>query len=114
MSRQEVSYFDIVPQWQTSIQSQGTVVSESPNSTSMIGVVDESDVDSDSGDGTSVIERKPMAHGKGRQQLEDKRIIQDEINKLESRLNRTTVLCTSLFCINITISGVMFLNFMKK
>jgi hypothetical protein len=114
MSRQELSYFDIVPHWQTSARSQGTAVGGSPNSKSIIGVIDESDVDSDSGNDTNVIERKPMVHGNGRQQLKDKRIIQDEIKKLESRLNRTTVLYTSLFCINIAISGVMFLNFMRK
>ncbi|PNP85470.1 hypothetical protein FNYG_01299 [Fusarium nygamai] len=115
MSRQELSYFDIVPQWQTSIRSrQGTGVRESPNSTSIIDVIDESDVDSDSENGPGVTEKKFTVPAKRRQALEDKHITQDEINKLESRLNRTTVLCTSLFCINIAISGVMFLNFMRK
>ncbi|KAF5579443.1 hypothetical protein FPCIR_11101 [Fusarium pseudocircinatum] len=115
MSRQELSYFDIVPQWQTSIRSrQGTDVKESPNSTSIIDVMDESDVESDSENGPAVTERKFTVPAKRRQALEDKYITQDEMKKLESRLNRTTVLCTSLLCINIVISGAMFVNFMRK
>ncbi|KAF5561597.1 hypothetical protein FPHYL_6090 [Fusarium phyllophilum] len=115
MPRQELSYFDIVPQWQTSVQSQQeTGISESPDSTTIIEVTDEYDADSDSEDSIPVIERKLTVPVKRRQALEDKRIIQEKMNKLENRLNRTTVLCTSLFCINIAISGVTLLNFMRK
>ncbi|KAF5724616.1 hypothetical protein FMUND_659 [Fusarium mundagurra] len=115
MSRQELSYFDIVPQWQTSVLSQqGTDVSESPDSTSIIKGIDDYDADSDCEDSIPVIDRKPLMRAKRRQALEDKSIVQDEINKLEGRLKRTTVLCTSLFCINIAISGAMFINFMRK
>ncbi|KAF5575048.1 hypothetical protein FPANT_11497 [Fusarium pseudoanthophilum] len=115
MSRQELSYFDIVPQWQTSVQSQrGTGVQGSPNSISTIEAMDESDSDSDDGNGASGTGKKATVPAKRRQALQDERITREEMNKLESRLNRATVLCTSLFCINIAISGVMFLNFMRK
>ncbi|KAF5536676.1 hypothetical protein FNAPI_11668 [Fusarium napiforme] len=96
MSRQEVSYFDIVPEWQTSIGSQqGTGVRGSPNSTSTIEAMDESDVDSDSGNGTDVIENNATVPAKRRQAFEDTRVTREEINELESRLNRTTVLCVA-------------------
>ncbi|KAG5745446.1 hypothetical protein H9Q69_007473 [Fusarium xylarioides] len=115
MSRQELSYFDIVPQWQTSVQSQQeTGVSESPDSTTIIKVTDEYDADSDSESSIPIIDRKLVVPVKRRQALKDKRITQDEMKKLENRLNRTTVLCTSLFCINIAISGAMLLRFMNK
>lgn len=112
MSRQELSYFDIVPQWQTTVPSQqGTGVSECLESTRIIEVTDESDEDSGCENGTPVIDRKPTA---SRQALKDKRITHSEMNKLESRLNRTTILCASLFCINIAISGVIVLKLIKK
>ncbi|KAF4500850.1 hypothetical protein FAGAP_2941 [Fusarium agapanthi] len=119
MSRQELSYFDIMPQWQASNHTttgsqQGTGVSESADSTGVMKATDEYGSDSDCDNGTAVIEKNRTVPTKRRQAFEDKRITQDEINKLESRLKRTTILCTSLFCINIAISGAMFLNSIRK
>ncbi|CVL06832.1 uncharacterized protein FMAN_16231 [Fusarium mangiferae] len=112
MSRQELSYFDIVPQWQTTVlPQQGTGVNESPQSASIVRMTDESDAGSGDENGTQI---KFAVSAKRRQALEDKRIAQDKMNKLENRLNRTTVLCTTLFCVNIAISGVIFLNSMRK
>lgn len=116
MSRGEVSYFDILPQWQASshagVRSQrGTDVSESADRTSITKITDESNADSGYETETRGNLTVPT---KRRQALEDKCITQVEINKLENQLNRTTIICTSLFCVNIVISGVMFLNFMKK
>lgn len=116
MSRGELSYFDIVPQWQVSshagIRSQrGTDVSESADRTNITKITDEFDVDSGCDNRT---QRKLTVPAKRRQALEDKCITQMEMSKLENQFNRTTIICTSLFCVNIVISGVMFLNFMKK
>ncbi|KAG4272755.1 hypothetical protein FPRO04_10270 [Fusarium proliferatum] len=112
MSRQGLSYFDIVPQWQTSVLSQqGTGISESLKSTKIIEVTDESDEDSCCEKGTPVIDKKLTA---SRQALKDKRITQREMNKLEGRLNRITILYTLLFCINIAISGVIVLKLIKS
>ncbi|KAF9775622.1 hypothetical protein IL306_006256 [Fusarium sp. DS 682] len=38
----------------------------------------------------------------------------DEIEKLEGRLSKATILCTSLLCINIAMSGLVFLKYMGK
>ncbi|KAF5552708.1 hypothetical protein FMEXI_2859 [Fusarium mexicanum] len=119
MSRQELSYFDLVPQWQASNHTttgsqQATGVSESADSTCITKTTDEYDSDCDCDNGTAVIEQEVAVPAKRRQAFEGKRITQDELNKLENRLNRTTILCTSLFCINIAISGAMFLNFIRK
>ncbi|KAF4435282.1 hypothetical protein FACUT_7311 [Fusarium acutatum] len=119
MSRRELSYFDIVPQWQASNHTtvrpqQGTDVSESPDSRSIIKVTDEYDADSDCENSSPVIARKYTVPVKRRQALQEKLITQDEMHKLESRLNRTTILCISLFCINIAVSGVMLANFMRN
>ncbi|KAI8402540.1 hypothetical protein FOFC_17855 [Fusarium oxysporum] len=95
MSRQGSSYFDIVPH--------------------INKVTDEIDAESDCENDTPVIEKKIIVPAKRIQALDDQRTTQqNKMNKLESRLERTTVLCTSLFCINIAISGVMLLKFISK
>ncbi|EWY82878.1 hypothetical protein FOYG_14963 [Fusarium oxysporum NRRL 32931] len=64
---------------------------------------------------TPVIEKKLIASAKRIQTLEDQHITQqNKMNKLESRLGRTTVLYTSLFFINIAMSGVMLPKFRNK
>lgn len=79
-----------MPQWQTTVlPQQGTGVSESPQSASIIRITDESDADSGDENGTQI---KFAVSEKRRQTLEDERIAQDKMNKLESRLNRSTVL----------------------
>ncbi|KAF5680193.1 hypothetical protein FCIRC_5904 [Fusarium circinatum] len=115
MSRQELSYFDLVPQWQAS--NDATVGSQQEtcvSGTSIMKVTGGYDSDSDGENGGPVIGNKRTVPAKRRQALHEKCITQDEMNKLESRLNRATILCTSLFCINIAISGAMFLNFIRK
>ncbi|EXK79894.1 hypothetical protein FOQG_15572 [Fusarium oxysporum f. sp. raphani 54005] len=95
MSRQGSSYFDIVPH--------------------INKATDEIDAESNCENDTPVIEKKLIVPEKRIQALEDQRTTQqNKMNKLEIRLDRATVLCTSLFCINIAISGVMLLTFISK
>ncbi|KAF4953659.1 hypothetical protein FGADI_5995 [Fusarium gaditjirri] len=119
MSRQELSYFDAAPQWLASNHAtrpqQGATVNESLPSRSMDLVTYGIDTESDCESGALVVQRKLRVPAERMQAFEDHHIIQqNEMSKLESQLNRTTVLCTSLFCINIAISVVMLVKFMSK
>lgn len=112
--------FDIVPQWltsnHTSIQTEKVAtVGESLTNVSINKATDEIDAESGCENDTPVIEKQLIVPAKRIQALEDQCTTQqNKMNKLESRLDRTTVLCTSLFCINIAISGVMLLKFISK
>ncbi|EXL51816.1 hypothetical protein FOCG_07637 [Fusarium oxysporum f. sp. radicis-lycopersici 26381] len=107
MSRQGSSYFDIVP-----------TVGESLTNVSINKTTDEIDAESGCENDTPVIEKMLIVPAKRIQTLEDQHITQqnkmNKMNKLESRLDRTTVLYTSLFFINIAISGVMLPKFRNK
>ncbi|KAH7466825.1 hypothetical protein IWW34DRAFT_852744 [Fusarium oxysporum f. sp. albedinis] len=105
MSRQGSSYFDIVR----------ATVGESLTNVSINKATDEIDAESGCENDTPVIDKKLIVPAKRIQTLEDQHITQqNKMNKLESRLGRTTVLYTSLFFINIAISGVMLPKFRNK
>jgi len=90
-------------------------VGESLTNVSINKATDEIDAESGCENDASGIEKKLIVPAKRIQALEGQCTTQqNKMNKLESRLHRTTVLCTSLFCINIAISGVMLLKLISK
>lgn len=98
--------------------SKAATVGESLTNVSINKATDEIDAESGCENDTPVIEKKLIVPAKRIQTLEDQHITQqnkmNKMNKLESRLDRTTVLYTSLFFINIAISGVMLPKFRNK